>query len=49
MTPPIPGMIPSTIKSDKTPAGKLPLAKSDNCAKVVSIRSIGNEDQSKIA
>ena len=44
----MPGIIPSTIKSDKTPVGKLLLAKSDSSAKVVSIKSIGKEDQSKI-
>ena len=47
-TPPIPGIIPSVNKSVKTPAGKLLFAKSDNCAKVPSIKSIGTDAISKI-
>ena len=47
-TPPIPGMIPSANKSVRTPFGKLLFAKSEISAKVPSIKSIGNEAQSKI-
>ena len=46
--PPIPGMIPCAIKLVKTPVGNWSLAKALNEAKVLSIKSIGILDHSKM-
>ncbi len=46
--PPIPGMIPCEIKSVKIPAGSSSAAKVLKEAKVLSMKSIGTDDQSKM-
>ena len=48
ITPPTPEIIPSVNKSIRTQFGKLLFAKSDNCAKLPSTKSIGTATKSKM-